>query len=114
MNTIEDVQKLVINYYFQTGVQMQQVESLDKVVEGAKQAELRFTEGLKQLEQLKLSPADRRNLKLLREAFYLIIRSMREISKGNHFKASKYGSQSADKAFRYAQMKGFKIGDLNG
>lgn len=113
MNTLEDVQKIVAEYYVLTGLRMGQVESPDKGIEGAKRAEFRFVEGLKQLEQLKLAPVDRRGFKLIREAFYDVIRSMREIGKGNHVKAIKYGGQSADKARRYAHMWGFEFGDLN-
>ncbi|MCG7346382.1 hypothetical protein MHZ92_19950 [Sporosarcina sp. ACRSL] len=111
MNTKEDIQRLVIEYYYGTGKQMQQVEDLSKVYEGARVAESRFMEGLAQLEKLKLTPEDRRHFSLLREAFYDVIRSMREIRKGNHTKATQYGSQSGEKAFRYTLAVGIKVGD---
>lgn len=112
MNTLEDVQRIVIDFYYGTGEKMLQVEDDEaKIIEGARQAEFQFTEGLVQLERLKLSPADRRHFKLLREAFIDIIRSMREIRKGNNAKAEKYGSQSAEKAFRYTLAVGIKLGE---
>lgn len=111
MNTLEDVQRIVIDFYYKTGQKMELVTDPSKVIEGAREAEFQFTEGLVQLERLKLSPADRRHFKLLRGAFYDVIRSMREVRKGNVAKASKYGSQSADKAFRYVLAVGIKVGE---
>ena len=110
MNTIEDVQKIFVEYYLNPGAQMQLVEDNEAgVIEGAKQAEIQFVEGLVQLERLKLSPADRRHFKLLRGAFYDIITAMREIRKGNKFKAVKFSKQSVEKAARYAQARGLKL-----
>lgn len=110
MNTIEDVQKIIVEYYLNTGAQMKLVEDNEAgVFEGARQAEIQFVEGLVQLERLKLSPADRRHFKLLRGAFYDVITAMREIRKGNNFKAAKFSKQSIEKVSRYVQARGFKL-----
>ncbi|WP_025783063.1 hypothetical protein [Sporosarcina sp. D27] len=105
MNTLEDVKKIMQRSFYETAAEMQKVEDLSKIKEGARIAELRFAEGLQELEKLKLSKDDRRHFKLLREAYLDIIKSIQYIQKGNHVMANRYSLQSGEKAFRYAQAR---------
>lgn len=107
MNTLVDVKEIVDSNYTAVGNWLTQqarlkVKQPNELIVIAKS---KFEEGLKQINNLSLSPTDRGNFKLIREAFELAVKACDKGSKGNYVKFTELMEESAMLAHRYSLIK---------
>ncbi|EKN66040.1 hypothetical protein BABA_17392 [Neobacillus bataviensis LMG 21833] len=103
MNDLRDVQRIVVEYYAQTGAWMENVAKAQVLPPDAvwRQAERQLSKGLVKLGELKLSHEDRRGFRLLREGFETMIRACEAGQKGRYQKAEQLVEKSGELLSRY-------------
>nr|WP_144922339.1 hypothetical protein [Paenibacillus bovis] len=97
MNDLADVKRIVEQYLVKGGQILENATELS----APKQVEQLWTEGLSKLDSLKLSADDRRNFRLLRQAFKSAIRAAQALQKGQFRKAESLTEEYIDYSQRY-------------
>src|SRR5699024_6685453 len=100
MHDLKDIKRIVENYYVEAG-HILETGGYNHDFTAAKVAEEHFSEGLRQLKSLKLSPGNRRNIRLIRNAFELGIKFSKALQRRQLQKAELLAEQSADYAQQY-------------
>lgn len=113
MNNIKQLQEIqkIVTEHLVRGGNILEYGGKNRDIGASKRAEDCFSEGLTKLKRLKLSPENRRNIRLLRNAFEYAIKSTKALRKGRNEKARAYMDQSSEYGYKYrdaviARVKG--------
>lgn len=96
MNDLRDVQRIINEFYTQTGQWMEASAEAQVLPPDAcwRQAERQLSKGLAELNDLNLSPENRRGFKRLRDAFETVIKACRAGAKGRDKQANQLAEKS--------------------
>lgn len=98
---LQELQKLTQDHVVRAG-QILLYGSKNKDAQAAKRAEKLLGEGLTKLKKMDLSPENRRNIRLLRNAIEYAIKSARALQKGQYDKVEQLMHKASDYGYRYA------------